>query len=437
MFMNKHTKIPSDVPSLLTQVEVHANRQALYEELHSRPSPLISGACEVVQFTLLADDALPTHQHLVALCHAFQQREPSLQSSCFYQLFEKFELRFERHSEFVNYSFIFPTETPFSSNGLLMLPKEWLASLPGELVAATRVVLVEEEPSHEMMKEFFAGERLSGAHVAELSAKVWTSFKLHDDGFGRVLIFNRKLSAYQSGRLLQRVLELETYRLLSLLALPVARNVAADLAEVEGNLAELNSRVSDIQNKVDERQLLQAVSLIAADIEHRLASTHFRFAAAVAYHDLVNDRLRQLKEQPLEGMQSLQEFLQRRLTPGIKTIHAVKTRLEDTSQRIVQTTNLIQARVDLAIQEQNQNLLASMNSRSELQLRLQQTVEGLSVVAISYYLVGLLGYVFEGFKHLGVPLNTGMSKGIAAPIVVVSVFLAVRRIRAHINKPDA
>lgn len=420
----------------LPPLKVHSARQDLYAELHSRPSPLINGDCRVVQFTVLLGigAGLSTHEHLAELCQHFEQPLPNPNDSCLYHKFSNFELRFERHSEFANYTFIFPTQSPFDYDGLAHIPESWLAKMPGELVAATRLIFLENEPSAESMQAWFEGERTSGAHVAELNAKVWTSFKLHQDGYGRMLVFNKKLSSYQAGRLVQRLLEVETYRLMSLLALPVARQVGRDLSKVEDNLANLNQKISDIHIDADERELLQEVSLLAADIEHRRSDTNFRFAAAVAYHDLVNDRLLQLKEEPLEGMQSLQEFLQRRLTPGIKTVKAVSTRLEDISNRIAQTTSLLQARVDLSIQAQNQDLLMSMNRRSQLQLRLQQTVEGLSVAAISYYLVGLLGFAFEGLNAVEIGLPADVLKGIAAPVVVLAVYLGVRSVKARIKK---
>lgn len=427
-----YSSIPSGTP--VPGLTTHILREELYAELHSRPSPIIHGSCKVVQLTLLLGSGQINHEHLVELCEYYEQPAPASSNSCFYQNFNQFELRFERHSEFANYTFIFPSEAPFEHQGLNLLPEKWLASLPGELVAATQVVFLNSEPQITDIQQWFEGLRTTGAHVAELSAKVWTSFSLHSDGFGRMLVFNKKLSPYQSGRLLQRLLEVETYRLMSLLALPIARQTGRDLGKIEDSLASLNQKISAIHIAADERELLQEVSLLAADIEHRRSSTNFRFSAAVAYHDLVNDRLLQLKEEPLEGMQSLQEFLQRRLTPGVKTVNAVSARLEDISKRIAQTTNLLQARVDLAIQEQNQDLLVSMNRRSQLQLRLQQTVEGLSVAAISYYLVGLLGFTFDGMHSLFVDLNATLLKGITAPLVVLAVFFGVRRVRAHITK---
>ena len=136
----------------------------------------------------------------------------------------------------------------------------------------------------------------------------------------------------------------------------------------------------------------------------------------------------------MDGVQSLQEFLERRLTPGIKTCNSVRDRLEDLSRRIHRTTSLLRTRVDLSIQEQNQHLLSSMNRRSQLQLRLQQTVEGLSVVAIGYYLLSLLEIAFNGLKAVGMPIDVSLAKGIAMPVVLLLVLLGVRSVRTHITR---
>lgn len=413
-------------------IAAHPWRQSIYEELHSRPSPIIDDACLVLQLTVLLSPNADVVAHLSNLCVLYGIARPA-NASCLYQDFGQFELRFERHSEFANFTFIFPSPEPFSLDGLSALPPDWLAAMPGELVVATQLMFLKDEPTRSQWQEWFEGQRVAGAHVAERKARVWTAFKLHNDGFGRLMVHDQGLSPYQSGRLVQRLLELETYRLMSLLALPMARQVGQDLRAVEDNLARLNQKISDIHVQTDERVLLHEVSELAADIEHRRSSSNFRFAAAVAYHDLVLDRLAQLKEEPLEGMQSLREFLQRRLSPGIKTVIAVRARLEDISGRIAQTTSLLQARVDLSIQEQNQDLLVSMNRRSQLQLRLQQTVEGLSVAAISYYLVGLIGYVFEGAQPY-LPVSSAILKGIAAPVVVALVYFGVRRVKARITR---
>ncbi len=414
-------------------LKVHPWRTDLYEELHNRPSPVINGPCQITHFTLLLEQNASIQEYVVDLCNRFSVPVPDTKASCFYQDFGAFELRWERHLEFANFTFIFPETDPFASDTLSYIPKDWLAAMPGELVVALNLVFIDAEPSEEELR-WFEGQRVSGSYIADQKAKVWTAFKLHSDGFGRILVRNKSLTPYQSGRLVQRLFELETYRLMSLLALPIARQTGHELRAIEENLTKLHDSISDIQAEHDERKLLQELSLLAADVERRRSSTNYRFSAAVAYHDLVNDRLNQLRETPIEGMQSLREFLERRLTPGIKTCNSVRDRLEDLSRRITRTTGLLRARVDLSIQEQNQDLLSSMNRRSQLQLRLQQTVEGLSVVAISYYLVSLLGFVYQGLNTVGITIDVDIAKAISAPIVVGLMYFSVRRIRAYITQ---
>jgi len=424
-----------DIPSSAVALKVHPWRSALYEELHNRPSPVIDGNCHVSHLTVLLDNNREDlFDHLVELCKRFSVPAPAQDSSCLYRDFGGFELHWERHTEFANFTFICPDVAPFSADALSFVPKDWLADMPGELVVAVNLAVIDQEPDEKQMHRWFEGQRVSGSWIAERKAQVWTAFKLHSDGFGRMVACNHGLTPYQAGRLVQRLFELETYRLMSLMALPVARDISNQLGGVEEKLATLNQSISDIAADKDERALLQELSQLAANVERYRSDSSFRFSASVAYHDLVRDRLNQLREEPIEGMQSLREFLERRLTPGIKTCNSVWDRLEDLSRRIHRTTSLLRTRVDLSIQEQNQHLLSSMNRRSQLQLRLQQTVEGLSVVAIGYYVLSLLEIGFVGMKAAGLPLNTDLAKGIALPVVLAAVYWGVHSVRKYITR---
>ncbi|WP_036534456.1 DUF3422 family protein [Oceanobacter kriegii] len=424
-----------DIANPALSLSVHPMRSVLYEELHNRPSPVIEGSCQVAHFTVkLNDNRQELHAHVVELCRRFSVPAPDPDSSCLYQDFGGFELRWERHLEFANFTFIVPTERAFETDALAFIPKDWLAAMPGELVVAVSLSLVSEQPTEKQLHQWFEGQRVTGASVADGHASVWTAFRLHSDGFGRILACNKGLNPYQTGRLVQRLFELETYRLMSLLALPVARKMGHELSRVEMDLAELNQNISELENQLDDRELLKSLSQLAADVERHRSDTNFRFAAAKAYHELVRDRLNQLKEQPLDGFQSMREFLERRLTPGINTCMSVRDQLEDLSRRIHRTTSLLRTRVDLSIQEQNQRLLSSMNQRSELQLRLQQTVEGLSVVVICYYILGLVGIGAEGMKAFGLSVDPYVAKGVALPIILIAVYSGIKHLREHLTE---
>ncbi|WP_221801282.1 DUF3422 family protein [Oceanobacter mangrovi] len=435
------TKLEPQAPEFASpalSLNVHPLRSVLYEELHNRPSPVIEGNCQVAHFTFKQTDSRKQlHAHVVELCRRFSVPAPDPESSCLYQDFGGFELRWERHLEFSNFTFIVPTDNAFTTDAMAFVPKDWLAAVPGELVVAVNLSLVDQQPTDKQLYQWFEGQRVSGASVADGKATVWTAFRLHSDGFGRMLACNKGLNPYQTGRLVQRLFELETYRLMALLALPIARKMGHELTQVETSLANLIQNISELDNQADDRELLTALSQLAADVERYRSDTNFRFSAAKAYHDLVRDRLNQLNEEPLDGVQSLREFLERRLTPGINTCMSVRDQLEDLSRRIHRTTSLLRTRVDLSIQEQNQDLLASMNRRSELQLRLQQTVEGLSVVVICYYLLGLMGITIDALNAFGLNLNAKIAEGIALPLILVVVYSLIHELRKHMSKQTA
>lgn len=419
---------------------VFEHRASLYEELHSRPSPLISTPCYVTHIALMRVDHSPEEEYerILTLCKRFSVNPPEESASCFYQGFGGFEFRWECHTEFSTYTFIRPDDGQKTDEfGLAFLPKEWLNQLPGQVAIALNMKVQHDDWNETEENHFFEGQRPLGSMVANRQAKVLTTFRLHSDGFARFFVQNHGLNAYQTGRLVHRLLELETYRVMALAGLPVARGLSADLAQMEDQLASLNHDIAEIHSEADEPAMLKDISVLAAKIEQIRSDTNYRFAATKAYYDLVKSRLDQVYEQKISGVQTMREFLERRLAPGIKTCEAARIRLEDLSRRLHRASSLLRTRVELSIESQNQKLLASMDRRSSLQLRLQQTVEGLSVVAIGYYLLGLLNYAFEGLAEMGHPINKSIASGIAMPVVVVLVFLAVRSVRKHITQQDS
>lgn len=408
---------------------IYQHRNSLYEELHTRPSPKINTPCYVTHLALIRGegDIQQEYELVVSLCQRFSVNPPAAGASCFYQRFGGFEFRWERHTEFSTYTFIRAIDEQKEQEfGLAFIPKDWLNRLPGEIVVALNIRVQNKDMNEAQQSHFFEGLRPVGSYVANGKAKVLNSFRLHSDGLGRCLVINKGLTEYQAGRLIQRLLELDTYRLMALMGLPVARELGSEVSEMESQLAEINQKIAEIQNEEDERALLKRLSIIAAKVEQHRSDTNYRFSATNAYHALVGKRLDQVFEQHISGLQTMREFLTRRLTPGIRTCNSVRDRLEDLSRRIHRTTSLLRTRVEVSIESQNQRLLASMDRRSSLQLRLQQTVEGLSVVAISYYLLSLLGYGFEGMAQWGWPIDPKVAAGIAMPVVLGAVYLSVR-----------
>jgi uncharacterized membrane-anchored protein len=102
------------------------------------------------------------------------------------------------------------------------------------------------------------------------------------------------------------------------------------------------------------------------------------------------------------------------------------------AERAARVTALLRARVELQLQEQNRGLLDSMDRRAKLQLRLQETVEGLSVVAIGYYGLGLVGYLLKGLEAIGLPINPTVGMAIALPIVVGTAWFGLERAKQRL-----
>ena len=182
------------------------------------------------------------------------------------------------------------------------------------------------------------------------------------------------------------------------------------------------------------RQLLDRLTLLHADVVREHTDSQFRFSAARAYAGLVALRISELRENRIEGLQMFAEFTERRLSPAMRTCEAVSSRLSDTSERVARATQLLSTRVDISRERQNQELLESMNNRARLQLRLQETVEGLSIAAITYYIVGLVGYAAKGARAAGVlPTSPDVITALAIPIVLLVVALGVRRVRKSVT----
>lgn len=418
---------------------LHPARDSLYHELHARPFPVIDSPVRVSHLALQLDEAdkQADFDHLCALCHRYGVNPPATHENSFYQRLGDLNVRWERHLEFVTYTFIRAgrNKQAFTQSALTLLPSDWLEKIPGLLVAGLHLEVhaADDEPlDREELADCFEGHRLVSGRLVEGAATLWSAFRLHGDGCGRILLHNHGLNENQTGRLILRVLELETYRLMALLGAQPARELAPVLRQLDQQLADIITRLSVTDGLVEERKLLGELTTMAAQIERHSADTLSRFAATQAYYQLVMRRLDELKEREGGPNFTLKAFFTRRLTPAANTCESTSRRLDDLASRIERAGDLIRTRVDLKLEEQNRRLLASMNRRSRIQLRMQETVEGLSIAAISYYGVSLLGYLFDALEPLGLPINTQIATAVAVPLVVGSVWWVTRRIKKFI-----
>ena len=417
----------------------HPLRLELSHEVHARPPEALCAPLRLSFLGLYSDQANRDHEweRVAELAARYGHRVPA-RANHYSADFGPFRLKWERHTEFTRYKFIVagPCDDPYGQPALELVPQDWLAGLPGEVMVATHAALlpapVEPMDYEAISARHFGGNVLIGAEVAGGAGVALTDVRLHD-GFGRLLVFDRSLTSRQAGRTMQRLLEIDTYRLMALLALPVAQQLTPWIGRAERALAEITAQL--VQAGEDsEPQLLERLTELEAEIESRESAHHFRFTAAQAYHELVERRIAELREHRIQGLQTFEEFTERRLAPAMNTCGSVLARLESLSRRVERATQLLSTRVDVSRERQNQRILESMNRRAEAQLRLQQTVEGLSAAAITYYVVGLVGYAAKGLKALGWHVNPDLVMGLSIPLVALVTVAGVRHVRKVVTR---
>lgn len=419
----------------------YSERQMLHAELNADIYELLSIPLQLSHLVLLSDRQwVGRERHLVIqLCERFGVK---ILNGAFDQLSVElglFRLRWERHTEYSTYTFYGtgPFDVPFAKPTISFVPRDWLASLPGEVLVATHIALDDRRRPSRSLSELatlFASNTVIGSKVSGGSASVWSDNQIHPDGFTRILIHDDNLRSRQVGRLVQRLLEIETYRMLAILPLTMTRDVIPQLEQYEDQLADLIVSNQALNNIEDEQQLLVQLTGLASEIEKISAQSGHRFSASQTYHAIMQQRIAELREERIEGLQMLYEYRKQRVTSAMGTFDLVRSKLEILSLRVARATSMLRTRVDLSMESQIRDLLKSMNSRAYLQLRLQETVEGLSVVVLSYYLLGITGYAFKAAKAAGLAINVELMTGIAIPFVVVIVFLAIRRFRRMLSK---
>lgn len=439
----------------------HHLRVPLAAEIHSRPF-LKLHAPELLSHLAVYPDSLADvngsaheqqHALLLALCVHFGVSSPALDAKYFYFDFGPFRLKWECHTEFATYTFAQhqpvehgdarSLEACMTQMPITRIPEAWLHSLQGKVLVAAHLILdnrpLLQDSAEAFSKEvgqLFQGHALAGSRVMQ-GGEFWSDFVVQADGFSRFVIRDVDMRAQQAGRLAQRILEIETYRMMALLGLPFAQRTTPQLNAIESALVDLASTMVEADHTLSEqgldtesdseRHLLEKITHLAARIEKLSLENNYRFSASKAYFGLVHARIEELREQRIEGLPMVSEFMDRRLTPAMNTCDAVANRQEALARRIANTNDLLRTRVGIVQEMQNRKILQSLNARAAQQLHLQQAVEGLSVAAISYYVIGLFGYVAKAAKEFGWIAHTETAVGIAVPMVLGAVWLGLRR----------
>ncbi len=418
-----------------------ALRATLHNEVHARPPARIRLPALVVYVAVLNEGVSREREfeHLRQLPGQSSLQLDDLSSNFVRLRFATHTLKWERHTEFTRYSLV-QTLPDAVLKGMdesvlmasLRIDPDWLATIPGQTVAAIMLAMVHgdaEDPAaiKALSAPWFEGRATLASLLGLRRACALSDFRLRESGFERMMVIApTNTSELRAGRTSQRLLELETYRLMALRGLPVAKALGPMLGQAEADLAEITAHME--QTHIPDQTLLHELISLAARIERATAQHMYRFSATMAYNALVEQRIEHLREAPIPGTQTLGEFLQRRVAPAIATVEASAQRLNGLSQRVERASALLRTRVDIATEAQNQMLLAQLTSGQALQLRLQTTVEGLSIAAISYYVISLVLYLGKAMKAAGAHVNPELLAGGMIPPVLLGVWWGTRRI---------
>ncbi|CAN5793570.1 DUF3422 domain-containing protein [soil metagenome] len=442
----------------------HPLRVPLAAEIHSRPSLRLRAPEAVTHLAVYAKtenqvggENLPAQQQILAsFCTYFGVASPTGDAKYFFHDFGRFRLKWECHTEFATFTFVENengedvagdgvTEA-FMRVPIKHLPQQWLLDLHGKIMVAAHVVLVRAgdrpEVAQTPLTQLFEGSVLVGSNVLQ-RGEIWTDFLIHADGFSRFVVKDVDFLDQQAGRIVQRLLEIETYRMMALLGLPHAQKAAPILTAIEDELVKLTAAMTmsssatfeavEIGDTDSEQVLLRQIIDLAARTEKLSTENSYRFSASKAYFRLVQSRIEELRETRIEGTPTIEEFMDRRLAPAMNTCEAITRRQVSLADRIAHTNDLLRTRVGIVQEQQNRRILQSMNTRAAQQFRLQQAVEGLSVAAITYYVAGLFQYTGKAFKAIGAQINPDLVTGVLIPFIAIAVWLGVRRLHKRMD----
>ena len=426
-------------------------RRVLHNEIHARPSARVRLPALIVYVAVLHAGVTREQEraHLQRLPGHADLTAEQVQGNFLRLRCDGFTVKWERHTEFTRYAIVQPLPEHAQWGARLpdLVPHvatgtDWLRQIPGQTVAAIELAMLPvglDAPHWLAQAQDWLGEgaiigsRMGHTSEGQSHSCLLTHFRIGADGFERMLVLApADTPEGRAGRISQRVLELETYRLMALRGLPVAKQLSPVLAQAEAQLADITARLERQQG--GDQALLDDLVGLAASVERATAEHGYRFSATRAYDRLVSERIAELREKPLPGTQTVGEFMQRRLSPAMATVDATSQRLSALSERVSRTSALLRTRVDIATEAQNQQLLEKLTRGQDLQLRLQSTVEGLSIAAISYYVVSLLLYGAKALAKLGLPLHPEVVAGLSIPLVLWGVWKTVQRIHDKLHR---
>jgi len=459
----------------------HPMRKQLANEILFRPLQHITSPARISMFALLhrqgegegrvdsmdgrkAEEAVGIDpiKAVTSLCRRYAIPEPAVGQRYFHADVGPFQLRWERSEEFSSFVFIqspehyiHPFDTPascpqfnvsldnaFETSVFSCLPSDWIETLPSSIICAAHVTVVKGDegdppPSQRQLREMFAHNYVVGSYMHSKSARVFTDCRIHSDGFGRILV--QDLASRSVGRLIHQMLELDVYRILALLGLPVATEVTGRVDAIQAQQHHILKTINRIQSPQEESKLLQELTEMVLSSEQMFAQAQIRFSATNQYYQILEERLQHLREERIDGIQPLGSFVHYRMNPAIRTCQSAEYRAEELCKSLQRTADLLQTRVFVELEESKASRMSEMQKNSVMKLQLSEAVEGLSFICLSYYTAQLLNTIFKALVSLGVlSISADCCMAIALPFVIGSVWAGLRlckqRMRTHASR---
>lgn len=426
----------------MAPIQDHPLRYALANELHARPFPTLDAPCRAAYLAIkpaenaAGRDRAADVAHLKALLDHYAAPHPEEGATHYFGAIGRHMLKWESHTEFVTYTIFGEgvASEAFDASTFAMFPDDWLKAAPGTRVTSA-LIRVEEQAGDDgiaqKVSDWFVPESVAVSRVLDDDAVIAADFRIDPAGHMRFAVFSRpETGERRVGRIVQRLCEIETYKAMAMLGFSRCRALGSDLGALDKRLSGLTDALSGAPEETEAT--LGSLLQVSGELEALTAQSTFRFGATRAYEKIVNQRIDVLREERFVGRQTFAEFMMRRFDPAMRTVESTKARLDAMADRAIRASDLLRTRVDVERSAENKALLESMDRRADLQLRLQKTVEGLSIVAISYYGVNLAGNMAAPFAD-----DLGMSqtamKAVLTPVVILFVWLLVRQIRKALD----
>ncbi|MEQ1770532.1 MAG: DUF3422 domain-containing protein [Devosia sp.] len=420
----------NDASSLPFGWTEHDNRWFIHAETHARPVPSLAGPATIRRVAFMSVDR-GRDLALLQLQMAELGKNSSRELGSARQLeFERngHDVIWEMHNEFATLTWKSPLgDTDNWPKGIgLELHTDV------ELVSATRIDVIDDDAVDPARLAQMAENSLCHSSIYVGQARIATDFVADADRFVSFVVAARSCGAQRRGVIVRRLLEIETYRCFALLGLPVARQVGGRVQGYELSLATVIADIGEGSTPQAHRTSLEALHKLSVEVGRTVEETTFRFSATQAYGQVLSERLARLGEMPIGESTTVQRYLDNRVQPALATCRAMEKRLTDLGTKVQRSIELLDATITVSIQTQNQDVLDTILQTARSQYRLQETVEGLSIIAISYYALGILGYIAEGL-HEVLPVDKPLLLTVLAPVVILVAFFGIRRLRRTID----